>query len=108
MNALCDCVCHSGLFAGENCSGKLIGNPATFWWHTLPVNHIQCVYIFVIHTETLYRPTLQVVPSSDGVGTLVTVQPPSPVVPSATIVSYQLIISGTGSDNVLPVDILRR
>ena len=43
VNALCDCVCHSGLFAGENCSGKLIGNPATFWWHTLPVNHIQCV-----------------------------------------------------------------
>jgi len=23
VDSLCDCVCHSGLFAGENCSGKL-------------------------------------------------------------------------------------
>ena len=48
----------------------------------------------MLSTEPLYRPTLLVSPSSDGINTSVTIQPPSPVVSSATIVNYQVMITG--------------
>ena len=49
--------------------------------------------------ELLYKPTVQIVPTRDGV--LVTIQPPSPAVSSATIVDYQLIISGSGIEETM-------
>jgi len=58
-----------------------------------------------ILAETLYRPTLQVAPSSDGVSISVTIQSPSPVVPSATIMDFQLIISASKSHFMVPVSV---
>ncbi|XP_065913515.1 uncharacterized protein [Dysidea avara] len=74
----CDCACYNGLFSGETCS------------------------------EHLYDPTLLVAPSRDGLNVLITIQPPSPVVPSATIVSYQVIITGSGVNETALVNVTTR
>jgi len=42
-----------------------------------------------------------VTPSSNGLNTLVIIQPPTPVVSSATIVDYQLKISGSGIEEIV-------
>jgi len=54
------------------------------------------LYLIFTFSESLHVPTIQVAPASDGV--LVTIEPPSPAVPSATTVEYQLIISEFGNE----------
>ena len=58
----------------------------------------------MIFTEPLYGPTVLLEPSMHSV--MVTVIPPTPVVPSADILEYQLSIGGplTDQEYTLPVD----
>lgn len=53
---------------------------------------------------SLYKPTIVVAPSSDGLKTQIDIQPPSPVVSSATIMSYQLKVSGSGVEETMMIN----
>jgi len=60
------------------------------------------VYWFIF-SDALYRPTISVEVGNDGVSVLVNIQPPSPVLPMATIVNYQVIVSNSDVEETMTI-----
>jgi len=54
-----------------------------------------------IVSDALYRPTISVEIGNDGVSVLVHVQPPSPLLPMATIVNYQVIATNSNVEEAV-------
>jgi len=58
---------------------------------------------YCIVLDALYKPTISVDIGGDGVSITVSIQPPSPVLPMAAIVNYQVIVSNSEVEETMTV-----